>query len=388
MPVLVRMTTIPASLKFLLRGQLYYMKQQGYEVTAISSAGDEAADVMKNEECVHVAVPLTRYISPVNDLICLFKLISIFKKIKPSIVHTHTPKAGLIGMWAAYFAGVPVRLHTIAGLPWMERKGFMRWMLKQVEKLTALPALQVYPNSERLRSFMLQQHIAASKLKVLGAGSSNGIDCKYFSRTDAIQEKGAQLKRDNHVAPNAVVWIFAGRIVTDKGMEELLDAFVNVHRHHPEDQLWLLGSEEPQLDPLKEKYKNILLEHPAIRRMGFVEDVRPYFAAADVLVFPSYREGFPNVPMQAGAMGCALILSDINGCNEIVDDKVNGILVPVKSSLHVYEAMKELREDASKRYAYSLAIRKKLEQGFDQQKIWSAIREEYEYWMKKLSVIV
>lgn len=382
-PLLIRMTTIPASLKVLLKGQLSYMQQHGFEVLAVSADGEEVNELKIQEGCNHVAVPLTRKISPLKDIIALIALIRLFKKIKPVIVHTHTPKAGLVGMWAAKLAGVPVRMHTIAGLPWMESKGVMRWILKQVEKITAMPALKVYPNSARMRSFLEAEGLRVEKMKVLGGGSSNGIDSDYFSVTAEMKQRADELKRQTGIKEDGWIWIFAGRIVTDKGMGELFNAFIELHQKYPNDQLWILGEEEPELDPLAEKYRKILYEHPAIIRWGFQKDVRPYMAAADVLTFPSYREGFPNVPMQAGAMGCALILSNINGCNEIVDDGKNGILVPPKSTDALREAMIGLRADISKRDLYAKAIRQKIESSFDQQKIWKAILAEYEYWLHK-----
>lgn len=382
-PLLVRMTTIPASLKVLLKGQLSFMRQNGFEVLAVSADGVEVKELKEQEACDHVAVPLTRKISPLKDLVALIALVRLFRKIKPSIVHTHTPKAGLVGMWAAKLAGVPVRMHTIAGLPWMESKGVMRWILKQVEKITAMPALKVYPNSERMRSFLEAEGLPAEKMKVLGSGSSNGIDSGYFSVNDEMKRKADELRKQTNIKEGGWIWIFAGRIVTDKGMGELFDAFSELHHQYPSDQLWILGEEEPELDPLAEKYRKILYEHPAIIRWGFQKDVRPYMAAADVLAFPSYREGFPNVPMQAGAMGCALILSDINGCNEIVDDGKNGLLVPAKSTEALQKAMFELRTDIAKRDLFAKAIRQKIETSFDQQKIWKAILGEYEYWLNK-----
>lgn len=382
-PLLVRMTTIPASLKVLLKGQLIFMQQNGFEVLAVSADGAEVKELKEQEACDHIAVPLTRKISPLKDLVALIALIRLFRKIKPSIVHTHTPKAGLVGMWAAKLAGVPVRMHTIAGLPWMESKGVMRWVLKQVEKITAMPALKVYPNSERMRSFLEAEGLPAEKMKVLGSGSSNGIDSGYFSVNDEMKLKADELRKQTNIKEDGWIWIFAGRIVTDKGMGELFDAFSELHDQYPNDQLWILGEEEPELDPLAEKHRKILYEHPAIIRWGFQKDVRPYMAAADVLAFPSYREGFPNVPMQAGAMGCALILSDINGCNEIVDDGKNGLLVPAKSTEALQKAMFALRGNKDKRDSYASAIRQKIESSFDQQKIWKAILGEYEYWLNK-----
>ena len=369
-------------MQVLLKGQMRFMKEQGFDVTMISSDGPEVPALKEQEGCDHIPVMLTRKISPVTDLKSLIRLIRIFRKIKPDIVHTHTPKAGLIGMWAAWLAGVPVRLHTIAGLPWVESTGAMRLLLKTVEKLTALPASRIYPNSFVQKKFLEEQGIAVKKLKVLGSGSSNGINSRFFYADDAMKEKAALLRSQEQVSNNDWVWIFVGRLVKDKGMAELLDAFLAVVEQFPGDRLWLLGEEEPGLDPLEEKHKHILQHHPAVKCWGFQKDIRPYLAAAQVLSFPSYREGFPNVPLQAGAMGCMLILSDINGCNEIVEDGKNGLLVPVKNTTALVAAMLRTRKDPAMMQQFAGAIQQRIRESFDQHALWKLILEEYREWLR------
>ena len=354
------------------------MAEQGFDVLMISSDGAEIPDLIQQESCPHLVIPFTRSITPFTDLRCLWKLTRLLRKLKPQIVHTHTPKAGLIGMWAARLAGVPVRLHTIAGLPWMESKGIMRFVLKSMERLTAMPARRVYPNSHMLNRYLQQENVGPNKMKVLGDGSSNGIDTAHFRKTAELEAEGAALREGEGVRAGACIWIFIGRIVKDKGITELVDAFKSVHEQFPEDRLWLVGQEEPELDPLDATHQEILRNHPAIKCWGFRKDVRPFLAAADVLTFPSYREGFPNVPMQAGAMGCTLLLSDINGCNEIVDHRENGLLFPVKDTDALLAAMVEVRRDPLLRKSFAEAIRRKIEQTYDQKKVWSLILKEYE----------
>ena len=207
-PKLVRITSLPVSMKVLLKGQMRFMKEQGFEVTMISSDGEEVKSLEDQEECPHIPVTLTRKISPFTDLRSLFILIRLFRKVKPQIVHTHTPKAGLLGMWAARLSGVPVRLHTIAGLPWVETKGAMRLLLKTVEKLTALPASKIYPNSIVQEAFLKKEGIARHKMKVLGSGSSNGINCNHFSIDDSIRKQAMQLRKEMQVQEDACIWIF------------------------------------------------------------------------------------------------------------------------------------------------------------------------------------
>ncbi|MEO8772417.1 MAG: glycosyltransferase family 4 protein [Ferruginibacter sp.] len=383
MPKLIRITTAPLSLQVLLKGQMTFMQQHGFDVTMISSDGPEVKGLLEQEKCPHIIVPFTRTISPWKDLLCLIKLIRIFRKLKPDIVHTHTPKAGLLGMWAAWFTRVPIRLHTVAGLPWMETTGALRKLLRLMEQLTGMAASRVYPNSFVLQQFLLQQKVATNKMKVLGKGSSNGIDTNFFSITEAIAKQAANLREEKKTNKDAWVWIFVGRLVKDKGIGELVDAFQHVHKDFPDDRLWLVGYEEPELDPLDAHHRALLHSDPAIISWGFQKDIRPYLAAAQALTFPSYREGFPNVPMQAGSMNCMLLLSDINGCNEIVDDNINGMLFPPKNTEKLQDAMLTIRRNEQQRAIFANAIREKIKSHYDQQMIWDILLEEYKSLLNK-----
>jgi glycosyltransferase involved in cell wall biosynthesis len=382
MSKLVRITTVPVSMMVLLKGQLKFMKQNGFDVTMISNEGLEVEQLKAQENCPHIAITLTRKITPFTDLISLIKLTLLLRKIKPDIVHTHTPKAGLIGMWAAKLAGVTIRLHTIAGLPWVESRGMIRRLLIAVEKLTAFAATNVFPNSFVQRDFLLQNEIAKNKMKVIGNGSSNGIDTDYFSTNLDIESQAKAIRKRERIHEEACVWIFVGRIVRDKGITELIDAFLEIQIQFPEDRLLLLGDQEPHLDPLDEKYVQLLKSHHAIISCGFQKDIRPYLAASQVLVFPSYREGFPNVPMQAGAMGCALILSDINGCNEIVNHGKDGWLVSVKNVSALTTAMMEARNNPIKTRLFAETIKEKIVTGYAQSYLWNCMLQEYQQLLK------
>jgi glycosyltransferase involved in cell wall biosynthesis len=384
-PKLIRITTVPISLRLLLKGQMRFMKEHGFEVVMISSPGEDADLVEQQEECEMIVLPMERKINLLADLQSLIRLTKILRALEPDIVHTHTPKAGLLGMLAARFARVPVRLHTIAGLPWMEATGGSRFLLKWMERLTASLAQRVYPNSKGLYDFLLQERISArpEKIKLLGQGSSNGIDTRFFSRSAVDPQLSDRIKRQANLVAGGWVWIFAGRLVHDKGITELMTAFEQHHLRFPDDQLWLLGNEEEHLDPLTPTTKKIMQQHPGIRKWGFQQDVRPYFAAASVLVFPSYREGLPNVPLQAAAMGCALILSDINGCNEIVAHEEDGLLVPVKNSDAIAAAMESMRTQPERKEQFVQRSQAKIEKLYRQEQVWSMLLKEYKTMLQE-----
>jgi glycosyltransferase involved in cell wall biosynthesis len=222
------------------------------------------------------------------------------------------------------------------------------------------------------------------KIKLLGNGSSNGIDCRYFSRTAVDQKLIHEISVSSGIKEGGWIWIFAGRLVREKGIHELLTSFIEIHQMYPDDQLWLLGEEEKERDPLLSSDIELMQSHPAIKCWGFQKEVRPYFAAADVLVFPSYREGLPNVPLQAGAMECALILSDINGCNEIVEHEKTGLLVPAKSISALTDAMKKMRADIELKNKMAADVRVRIQHLYSREHIWELIETEYRGMMKKL----
>ena len=375
---IIRVTTVPISLGSLLKGQLKFINSY-FDVVAISSPGENNfLDIASKTEDVRVIpVKMTRKITPFTDLKSLIKLYKIFKKEKPSIVHSHTPKAGTVSMLAAKLAGVPHRLHTIAGLPLVEARGFKRVLLNLVEKTTYTCATKIYPNSYGLKDIVLDhQFTDLSKLKVIGNGSSNGIDTSHFDPNLYSVEERNKLKQELKINDDDYIFIYVGRFVKDKGTNELVEAFIEVNKENPKTKLLLVGGYERELDPILEKTEHQINNHPAIISVGWQNDVRPYFAIANVLVFPSYREGFPNVVMQAGSMGLKSIVTDINGCNEIVIEGENGVIIPTKNvealikNMNYYLNAKSDDNDSSK-------IREMIINRYEQKFIWEQLKKEY-----------
>ena len=379
---LIRITTIPLSLKVLLRGQLRYMSNY-FEVIGVSS-NDKELEEVKNEEGIEVVpIEMSRKITPIQDIKSLLKTYNYLKKVQPKIVHTHTPKAGIVGMLAAKLAGVPIRLHTVAGLPLMEATGNKRKILDFVEKLTYSSATKVYPNSQGLYNFILQnKYTSVDKLKVIGQGSSNGIDTTFFSRLQIPEEKQSQLKKELNIHPDDFVFVFVGRLVGDKGINELIEAFSKLKTQHL--KLLLVGPLESELDPLQGETLNEIETNSNIISVGFQKDVRSYFAIANALVFPSYREGFPNVVMQAGAMELPSIVSDINGCNEIIVEGKNGTIIPVKNTEVLKIAMQKMIEDKNLYHQLKKNARPMIQSRYEQSVVWDALLEEYNLLLRQL----
>lgn len=375
-PKLVRITTVPQSLKTLLKGQLKFMSNNGFDVIGVSSRGQSLLEIKQQEGVDIFNVEMSRKITPLEDLVALWKLYLFLKHVKPLIVHTHTPKAGTIGMIAAKLAGVQIRLHTVAGLPLLEVNGFKRRVLNIVEKLTYACATRVYPNSHGLFKIIEKSRFCDSdKLKVIANGSSNGINTEYFN--PHLFSNDSELKENLGINSKNFVFIFVGRLVGDKGINELVRAFDIFQNNHQNSNLLLVGDYEMYLDPLKQETLKIIETNEKIISVGFQSDVRPFFAISDCLVFPSYREGFPNVVMQAGAMGLPCIVTNINGCNEIIQDRINGFIIPVKNVKAIVDKMSEIFVDKLIFEKLQKNARGMITTRYEQKIVWEAIKKEY-----------
>lgn len=381
MKKLVRITTVPISLDKLLGKQLSHMAQY-FDLTAVSTDEKELKRVAEKYGVKNHPVEMTREITPLKDLKAVWKFYRFLKKEKPHVVHSHTPKAGLVGMMAAYFARVPVRMHTVAGLPLLEAKGFKRFLLHEVEKITYAFATHVYPNSFELQRIIeVNRFCPPGKLKVIGNGSSNGIDLEYFHPEAISQTEKETLRQELGLHDQDFIFVFVGRLVTDKGINELVDAFQKLTENTSgarTPKLLLVGPLEEQLDPLRPETAKAMAENPHILSVGYQDDVRPYFAISEALVFPSYREGFPNVVLQAGAMGLPAIVTDINGCNEIIQNGKNGIVIPTKNSAALQEAIITVLNDSLFTQKMRENAQPTIAARYSQSLLWEELRKEYE----------
>lgn len=329
---IIRSSTVPQSLDTFCRGILRELAQE-YEVVAVSSPGEALERVRQREGVKTIAVPMERHISLLKDLKSLWRMWRVLRKERPDIIHSITPKAGLMSMVGGWLAGVPVRVHTFTGLVWPTATGLKRRVLMATDWLTCACATHVIPEGEGVKNDLLKHNITHKPIKVLGYGNIRGIDMSHFNPAD--------FNRGHH---GGFTFVFVGRIVRDKGINELVAAFDKLHKEHPEVRLVLVGDREGNLDPVAPETIDRINRGDGIEAVGKQSDVRPFYAQADVLVFPSYREGFPNVVIEAGAMGLPSIVTDINGSREIIIDGKNGIIVPSKDEEALYQAMKHFLE--------------------------------------------
>ncbi|WP_297727218.1 glycosyltransferase family 4 protein [uncultured Porphyromonas sp.] len=372
---ILRVVTSSISFK-LIDGQAQFMQQQGYQVITASGGPFPKDGIPQLNGVRFVPQPhLVRPISIREDLLALRDMIRLIRKERPDIIHSHTPKAGLMGMLAGWLCHVPIRIHTVAGLPLLVHSGFKRKILNLVERITYRCATSVYPNSHKLRDTIISLKLASpDKLRVIGDGSSNGINVQHFCKELLAEELVDPIRKQ---LGGSFTFIFVGRIVRDKGICELVEAFTRLQQEHPDARLLLVGNFEQELDPLPEEVYHTIQSHPAIYCAGWQDDVRPWFAAADALAFPSYREGFPNVVLQAGAMELPCVVSDINGCNEIIIEGENGLIIPPYDAAALYQAMKRMIEDKALYMHCQQNARPLIASRYKQEDVWQATLEMY-----------
>lgn len=311
-----------------------------YELVLVSSSGKELDELHERYGIKTVGVPMERRMSPLKDVLSLWRLIRVFRRERPYMVHSMTPKAGLLCMLAAWIARVPRRVHTFTGLVWPTASGLSRRILMATDWLTCACATHVIPEGKGVMDD-LQRHITRKPMRVLGYGNVRGVDMDYWRSENADAVQVRRLRKEG-----IFTFVFVGRIVRDKGMNELVEAFWRIHDTH-NVRLLLVGRFEDELDPISDETRRIIDKSDDIVYVGpqYGKDLLAYYAAADCFVFPSYREGFPNTVLEAGAMGLPSIVTDINGSREIIENGVNGIVIPSKDTAALVAAMERMVTD-------------------------------------------
>ena len=366
----IRISTIPLSLDVLLQGQLRMLSEH-YEVVGVSSPGEELDKVAQREGIRTIAVPMERKISPFKDLVSLFRLIRLFHREKPWMVHSLTPKAGLLAMTAAWICRVPVRIHMFTGLVFPTTTGLKQKILMATDSITCACATNVLPEGKGVKRDLEHFRITSKPLQIIGNGNINGIDLEFFDRTPEVLEQAEKYRKEE-----VVTFCFVGRIVRDKGMNELVAAFQRLHQTYPNTRLVLVGPFEEKLDPVLPETRQAIEQHAAIEWMGWQNDIRPFLAASEVFVFPSYREGFPNVVLQAGAMGLPSIVTDINGSSEIITEGVNGSIIPSQNEEALYKAMEKLL-DTEVRRKLAQQARPQIANRYERKALWKELLKFY-----------
>lgn len=383
---LIRITTADISLNSLIKGQLRFLNQY-FDVVALSNDTGKLKAVGEREGVRVIEVPMHREISLKSDILCLWKLYGIFKKEKPDIIHANTPKGSLLAMVAGWVAGVKHRLYTVTGLRYQGASGLLRIILMNMERISCFFATKVIPEGNGVKKTLLHDHITGKSLEVILNGNINGIDVEYFApsiyTTDQrmVKYTGSrdQIRQDLGFNDKDFVFIFIGRIVKDKGMNELANCLRRLPKTFPDVKLLLVGPCESKLDPLHEGNEEFFKTSPNVCYVGVQHDVRPFLLASDALVFPSYREGFPNVVLQAGAMGLPAIVSNINGCNEIIVDGCNGKIIPSRDENALHEMMIYFIENKNEVKKMTDNARSMIIQRYEQKTVWKAILDMYQH---------
>ncbi|RYD74627.1 MAG: glycosyltransferase family 1 protein [Sphingobacteriales bacterium] len=385
---LLRITTAPISLRLLITGQPEYMQESGFEVILISADGDDWALMPNLNKFQHIKIDMARQISLVKDAKALMQLTKLFRKIKPDIVHSHTPKAGLLAMMAAKASGVPVRIHTLAGMPLMTTFGIKRKILTWAEKMTYTCAGEVWPNSKELSKYILQNKlIDPEKSRMILNGSSNGIDLSRYSSNNLSLARIEEIKRQYDIADTDFIFLAVGRVVKDKGIEELVDAFSFINNQYPHTKLFILGPFE-KANAVSDEVKATIQSHPKVTHISWSDEVEYFMGLAKCFVHASHREGFPNVVLQAGAMQCPVICSNITGNIDIVESENEGSTYRVKDKNALISKMEWVLNNYNEAQKKAENLQQKIYNNFNRQAVFAAIKQRYIQLLKEKNIDV
>lgn len=331
---LVIVTTTAETVATILKGQPAWLSAE-FDVTVIAGDSECLRRVAAQEQIQAVFVPMFRGVTPIRDLWSVIRMMYTLFRIRPDIVHSYTPKAGLVAMLSSWVCRVPVRVHTFTGLIFPTTEGIRRWFLIWMDRLICGCATRIVPEGRGVKHDLKLAGITSKPLSVIGSGNIAGVDVDYFRDTSDVQTAARCLRDSIGIPSNAFVFVFVGRINRDKGLTELAAAF---RAMSGVAHLIIVGALDASAPP-GESVLEEMASHPRIHNIGFLDDIRPALSLCDVLVLPSYREGFPNVVLQAGAMQRPAIVTDVNGSNEIVVNHVNGWVVPVRDATALRQAM-------------------------------------------------
>lgn len=364
--------TVPYAIKQFLRPHIAMLSRE-YDVTLVANGTAEEMATLLGSHVSFVPLPIARKISIGKDVRALMSLWRLFRKTHFDGVHSITPKAGLLAMVAARLAGVPRRVHTFSGQVWATRTGLRRFMLKSIDKILAMNATRLLADSHSQRLFLIESKVVkASAIGVLADGSSAGVDYDRFKYCATARQ---QIRVSHQIPSDAVVFMFLGRLDRDKGLMDLSRAFATAAQQRANLHLLVVGPDE---DDLEREFAALAHRFPGrVHRAGFTERPEDYLSAADVVCLPSYREGFPNVPLQAASVGVPVIASRIYGVTDAVEDGVTGILHPPTSDREIAEAMLRLASSENLRRQIGAAARARVMDKFSEARVTQAFADFY-----------
>ncbi len=374
---LVHVTTVPVTLRF-LKGQVGYFKARGFRVWAVSSPGPALEEFNREQDVPCVAVQMARSITPFADLVAIVRMWRFFRDIRPEIVHGHTPKGGLLAMIAAFLAGVPLRVYSVHGLPLETAAGWRRSLLKWTERVSCLLAHRVLPVSPSLTKRVIEERLCSpGKLRLLGKGTINGVDGTDRFVPGADQFRAAkEFRQSLGIHSESMVIGFVGRVVRDKGIIELIQAWSTLRTEFPEAHIVVAGLFESH-NPLPANVDHILRTDPRIHLLGHAPSMPKVLAAMDVVALPTFREGFPQVPLEAAAMERPVVGTRVTGCIDAIVDGVTGTLVDAGDSRALAAALKKYLADPGLRQAHGRAARMRILRDFKPENLCQAMEREY-----------
>lgn len=366
-------TTIAGSLGF-FKGQ-YQLLSKNFNITAIASQKEKLHEFGKENNINVHHIPMEREISLFKDLYCLICFICYFIKERPYIVHGNTPKGSLLSMIAAWITRVPVRIYMCHGLRYQGCGGFKRKLLMFMERISCKCATEVICVSHGIKEVLIKDKITNKTPVVIWNGSVSGIDTIKFN-PENFKDKSS-LRQQYNIDENDFVVTFIGRLVKDKGINELVEAVNSLHSKYANIRLLLIGRFENTGNPVSDITKKIIDESDFIIATGPQPDIVPFLSITDLFAFPSYREGFGLSLMEAGAMGVPSIASNIPGCNEVVIDGKTGILIPSHSSQAIIESIDDLYNDKELLNYIKSNCRNSIIERYEQNKLWQYYKEHY-----------
>lgn len=383
-PRLLYVATDSLTADVLMNGQLAWFDREGFDVAVAAAPGAGLDRVAARERVKVYPIPFQREISPLRDLFALRRLNACLREFRPHLVNAGTPKAGLLGMLSARHARVPSRIYLLRGLRLETARGLKRRILRAAERITARSATSIVSVSPSLRDAAIAEELAsASKIHVLGCGSSNGIDCERFGPTPRLNAAATMLRAHWNVPSNARIIGFVGRLTRDKGVADLAEAFQSVMSDVANVYLVLIGREEAG-DPVGAKTLKALREHPRVRFAGHLPDVAPCYRAIDVLAFPSYREGLPNVPLEAAASERPVVAYAATGTVDVVRSGATGELCALGDRQALAAGLRRYLQDDGLRTAHGAAARQFVQANFSRQEVWRRWRAHYERELRRI----